>query len=261
MARPLRKPLSPNPNRVASPTTARPVAEPTLFRTPRISRENISWRVVGSDVKIDINISRDGTMPSVPAQLIVEAAPLGAFVSGYRIAEIPVPALDPGGHRRLEFSVPDNVLPSSNLLAHLLAEMLDGRSTEREIDLLVTAEWAGNLNIWFDVEPENSVELHRALGLKVGAGRRAAVGLYLPAAGDPEYKTEIVYNNGAGWKAEVVHAHERLATLVVQAPGRPGTRAKVALLVTRIADGYVVPVDFSFESVEGLSESLGCIAV
>jgi hypothetical protein len=234
--------------------------DPEAATAPTLSRDHVSWRNVGQDVEITIDIIHQGAIPSKPANLIVEAAPLGAFFSGYRIAELPVPAMDPGGNRRVTILMARNSLPSLGVMNWLIGETRSDPLPGRTIDLLSSAEWAGNLNLWFDVEPARSVELHRALDLKVGAGRAAAIGLFLPPDGDADYKMAIV-RNGLGWTAEVVQVRERMHMLVVGAPQRVGVRAKIALLVTRVADDYIVPVDFSFESIEGLSESLGCIAI
>jgi hypothetical protein len=73
------------------------------------------------------------------------------------------------------------------------------------------------------------------------------------------FDIDLVYN-GAGWAAEVEPLHEWMWILVVRAPD-PGTRSTVALLVERRTDGYIVPVEFSFEAVEGPGDTLGCVTV
>ena len=83
---------------------------------------------------------------------------------------MPVLALDPGGRRRVPVTVARSLLPTtwgpggSDQTFDMFMRALE----------LVTSEWAGNLNVWFDAAPERAVEVHRALDLKIAAGRRAS---------------------------------------------------------------------------------------
>ena len=125
------------------------------------------------------------------------------------------------------------------------------------MELITSSEWAGNLNVWFDVAPERAVEAHRALDLKIAAGRRAWMWVFLPS--DEAGFDFVITGMGAGWTAEIASLLSSPA-LVVGAPAA-GNRTAITLIVTRRSDGRAVPVDFSFESVEGPGEHLGCIPV
>jgi hypothetical protein len=122
-----------------------------------------------------------------------------------------------------------------------------------------SAEWAGNLNVWFDTAPARSVEAHRALDLKVAAGRRTAMSVYLPRA-KAGFDFAIA-GAEAGWTAEIVFRPGwREAMFIIGAPAA-GNCAPITLLVTRRADGHVVPVEFTFQSVKGSGTQLGCVRV
>ena len=102
------------------------------------------------------------------------------------------------------------------------------------------------------------MEVHRAFGLRVGAGRAMGLGVYLPSC-NADYNL-AVFKVGSGWSAGVTRVERSLCLLLVKAPGA-GSRRTVNLHVTRYADSRTVPVDFSFESVDGPGESLGCVRV
>jgi len=193
--------------------------------------------------------------PTSSGVLVVEAAPLGALVPGYEIARVPVLALDPGGRRRVPVTVPRSLLPTTRGPAGWRDQALD--IVMRELEVVSSADWAGNLNVWFDLAPERAVEAHRALDLKIAAGRRAAMWVFLPS--DENGFEFAVTTPSAGWTAELVSLLSRPA-LVVGAPAA-GNRTAITLIVTRRSDGRAVPVEFSFESVEGPGEHLGCIPV
>ena len=71
-----------------------------------------------------------------------------------------------------------------------------------ELELVTSSEWAGNLNVWFDAAPERAVEAHRALDLKIAAGRRAWMWVCLPS--DEAGFDFVITGTGAGWTAEIV---------------------------------------------------------
>jgi hypothetical protein len=237
-------------------------------QAPALSREGIHWRSSATHVEIMIEVANRGSAPTEPARLVVEAAAFGAFVPGFSVARFAVPALGAGEKERVSFSVERSKLPATLLTGDVpvVRPGFDHVFAGREIDLVSSAEWIGNLNVWFDRHLESAVEVHRALGLKITARRPAGISVYLPPQDD--YQIEVIHN-GRGWTAEVVRCGATfpdrfkmpsISTLIVEAP-YPNMQAKVALLVKRLSDGRIVPVDFSFESIEGPSERLGCIKV
>jgi hypothetical protein len=216
---------------------------------PSLSSANISWRRQGDQVAIAIDVLNHGRTPTTPCGLVIEAAVLGAFAPWRPLSRIPVGALAPGESRRLALTVSFDALPSlpaDRPISHVL-----------QFERLTSAHWAGNLNIWFDTAPEHAVEVHRALDVQVQAGTRAALGVYLPRERS-EVDIALVSSN-ADWSASI-EPWGFLSVLVVEAPAEV-SRTSVHLRVTRRADGRVVPVDFTFESVQGESDSLGCLYV
>ena len=226
----------------------------TATRLPELSREGLRWRTNGANVEIVVEVTNGGLEPTSPGVLVIEAAPLGAFVPGYEIARVPVLALDPGGRRRVPVTVARSLLPTTRGPGGT-DQTFD--MSMWELELVTSSEWAGNLNVWFDVAPERAVEAHRALDLKVAAGRRAWMWVFLPS--DEAGFDFVITGMGAGWTAEIASLLSSPA-LVVGAPAA-GNRTAITLIVTRRSDGRAVPVEFSFESVEGPGEHLGCIPV
>jgi hypothetical protein len=123
------------------------------------------------------------------------------------------------------------------------------------MDLLRHAEWAGNLNVYFDRQPERAVEVHRALGLKVRAGRPVALMVDLPQD-RADYRVEVRISS-PGWTAEVAGLAGAFHFLVVSPPALAGVQAGVTVEATRIRDSRTVPVEFAFETVEGPEGSPG----
>src|SRR5262245_33936578 len=123
-------------------------------RLPELSKEGLRWRTNGANVEIVVEVTNGGSELTSPGVLVIEAAPLGAFVPGYEIARVPVLALDPGGRRRVPVTVARSLLPTTRRPG--------GRDQtfdiamwelEREWELVTSSEWAGNLNVWFDAAP------------------------------------------------------------------------------------------------------------
>jgi hypothetical protein len=188
--------------------------------------------------------------------LVIEAAPFGAFVPGYEIARVPVLALDPGGRRFVPVTVARRLLPTEPGTGDWW-DRLDAMLKWRDLDRISSADWVGNLNVWFDVAPERAVEAHRALDLKITAGRRAAMSVYLPSSAlGFDF---AISGTSSGWSAELEPAPWG-ATFIVGAPAA-GHRAAVTLAVTRRSDGRTVPVEFTVVSVEGQGDYLGCLRV
>jgi hypothetical protein len=231
---------------------------PEGLPVPEVSPGAIRWRTRGTTVEVVVGVVNRGPDRTDPGHLVVEAAHLGAFVPGRVVARIAVPALDPGERRTVGFDLNRNALPSPAVLNEVILKVFSPILKARDVELLSTVDWAGNLNVWFDVAPERTVEVHRALNLKVAASRKVALGVFLPEeANGFDIATSC---DAPQWSADVVRVAREICLLVVSAPGA-GTRATVDLLVTRRADGRAVPVEFSFESINGPGECLGCVTV
>jgi hypothetical protein len=187
--------------------------------------------------------------------LIIEAAPFGAFVPGYEIARVPVLALDPGGRRFVPVTVARTLLPTTPRPGDWQDRVFDAMLRWGDLDRMTSSDWVGNLNVWFDVAPERAVEAHRALDLKIMAGRRAAMSVYLPS--DAEGFDFAISETSSGWSADLGPAPWG-ATFIVGAPAA-GHRAAITLAVTRRSDGRTVPIEFTVVSVEGRGDQLGCL--
>src|SRR5262249_26345568 len=159
-----------------------------------------------------------------PGILVIEAAPLGAFVPGHEIARVPVLAVDPGGRRRVPVSVARALLPTTRGPV----EWPEGMPFSWDLELLLSADWVGNLDGWFGAAHGGGVEAHGALDLKMAGGRRAAMAVSLPRA-EMGFDFAIT-GTDAGWTAEVVHFGGGVAKFVVGAPVAR-SRTAITLLV------------------------------
>ncbi|HLF94245.1 MAG TPA: hypothetical protein VJB14_12350, partial [Planctomycetota bacterium] len=227
---------------------------------PALTRQSISWRTVAPGrVEITVDLRNDGPEPTAPGELIIETAALGAFVPFTPVTRVAVGSLEPGGRRRVRTAVARAFLPGQGNFLPAMADSLRQMPgmTPQFLDLLQHAEWAGNVNVWFDRQPERAVEVHRALGLQVRAGKPVAIMVDLPLdrAG---YRVDVRTSDPA-WTAELATLTEAYHFLIVRPPDLPGAAAGVTVEATRLKDSRKVPVEFTFETVEGPGESLGCI--
>jgi len=112
-----------------------------------LSRERIGWRTTGANVEIVVDLVNEQDEASDPGVLVVEAAPLGAFVAGWPVARIPVGAIAPKSRHRVTESVSRAALPSFDL-ARIAMDGGFGPDFPRDgLDMPSTVEWAGNLNV------------------------------------------------------------------------------------------------------------------
>lgn len=241
---------------------ALPIAPPRTGLLPALTREAISWRTLAPGrVEITVDLRNDAPEPSTPGELVIEAAALGAFVPFTPVTRVAVGALEPGGRRRVRARVDRAFLPGQGSLLPAMADALRqiGDLTPRFLDLLQHAEWAGNVNVWFDREPGRAVEVHRALDLPVQAGKAVAIMIDLPLdrAG---YRVEVRTSDPT-WTAELASLAEAYHFLIVRPPDLPGAAAGVTVEATRLEDGRTVPVEFTFRTAKGPGGSLGCIGV
>ncbi|HKQ56294.1 MAG TPA: hypothetical protein VJY35_00365 [Candidatus Eisenbacteria bacterium] len=237
---------------------------------PAIHPGGISWRTVRGCLEVSIDLLNASAEPTEDAELVIEAAPLGAFVPFEPGTRIAVAGFEPWERRRVVARIPIEGLRGVTRMLALCTQVEIDRLVQAgepgyeerieelqgAMEALRDAEWAGNLNVYFDRAPEASVEVHRALDLKVEAGRRLLFMFVLPSPG--AYRCEPVGSNPE-WGAEVMRWMGPL--LMVTAPAAVGRRASVEVRVTREADGRMVPVVFSFETIAGKSDRLGCVSV
>ncbi|MGH7151052.1 MAG: hypothetical protein ACREIU_10155 [Planctomycetota bacterium] len=213
---------------------------------PALSPEGIRWRTVGSDsVEILIDVENPEEEPTEADDLVIQSAPLGAFVPFKPVTRVAVSALAPGERRRLNVLVPRRAL-AGLVLGGLQALFRPLRSLD----------WIGNLNVHFHKAPERSVEVHRALELRVPPGRKVGVGMILPRDRS-QYETEVRCSDD-DWQAETMCV-STLSLLVVGPPSTVGSRAEVVVRVTRLRDGKCVPVELTFETTDGRTDRLGCV--
>jgi hypothetical protein len=212
------------------------------MRLPVIRERGVSWQRQGQTLQVSIELNNPTATRTRCTHLVVEAAALGAFAPFVPVAKVEVPPLKPGANQRLAVNVDLRAAPAS--FASFLPE---------------GTKWAGNLNIWFDRAPDCAVELHRALGLKVPAGKSTALGFYAPSDG-----TQYAYafaNSNRWFSVDVYNLSRRRGLLSLVAPRVVGLRTKVEVAVTRRVDRRRVLVEFEFESVATEGDYLGCLAV
>ena len=242
---------------------------------PRPRPEDISWRTMGGLLVVQIDLRNDSSEPTEPDELVIDVAPLGAFVPFKPGTRIAVPALDPWEHRPVHASLwvgdPGDYRGAFSLIRHMTLitiRELEARGTpddQEKIDALRrsllamrSTNWAGNLNVYFDTDRANAVEVHRARDLEVTAGEKVGFLFLLDSLGE---FSSTVHASDPAWTGEVHECMPGSAVLIVHVPQRPGARASIEVSVRRNADGKTVPVTFGMEAVAGTGESLGCVTV
>ncbi|HXX92064.1 MAG TPA: hypothetical protein VEN81_00430 [Planctomycetota bacterium] len=241
---------------------SRALAAPRMELFPTFRRQSITWRTAAPGwVELEILLANDSDKETAPGELVLESAALGAFVPFGPVTRIAVGALEPGDRRRIRARVPRILLPGPGRLVPAMADALSRLPdlTAEVVDLMKHAEWAGNLNVYFDRRPERAVEVHRAFGLELRAGRPVMFMVDLPSGGS-EYRIEVT-TTGPDWSAVLASPVAGIHFLVVTPPGRPGLSGGATVLATRLRDSRTVPVEFTFQTVEGPGGSLGCIGV
>ena len=222
--------------------------ELTLNRTlnraaaPTITREGIRWRALGPILEISIDLHNDSDMPVEGGQLVIEVAAFGAFVPFEPLTRNAVSGFAPRERRTVTTIVPIDRVPRP------------------QFQKSMRSWWAGNLNVYFDRCPENAVEVHRALDLRVGARTRTHFMFFLLSPG--ACSGELRISNPA-WSAEILAlgsgGDRGAAFLLVESPDPIGDRARTEAIFTRESDGKVVTVEFEFVTVKGAGDTLGCV--
>lgn len=235
--------------------TVAPVLDRAL-RFPSIAREHIFWQTLDIGiVEISIELVNQTEEPTMEDMLIIEAAPLGAFVPNLPLTRVAVGSLDPGERRSV------SVFVSREALDRVTPPMPFDRAVFPEsigaiLDSTKAVHWMGNLNVYFDRDPSHSVERHCAFNLKVPAGNQVAAMFMLLEESSIEARC-----SNAGWTArtEMVFGHAGL--LVVDTPVLIGNTSDVSVYAVRQRDGATVPIEFQFETVEGWGEAVGCVRI
>lgn len=229
---------------------------------PTFEACGISWRTVAPGVvEIAVELVNPHDECTEASDLVIAAAPLGAFVPFKPVTRVTAPALQPGERRRVATRVSVSVLEDSpepmvakiwepnGVIIQWIAAMWGIEPGELG-KWMGSSEWLGNLDVHLEAAPGRHVEVHRALGIHVQAGRAAMMWMLVgedasakATSSDPLWGTEVRCMSGS-------------AILKVQAPAEPGRRTRVVVEFTRAADGKVVPVEFEFETVEGPGDSV-----
>jgi len=217
---------------------------------PVLRAKDLTWQVRGAFLEVAIAMTNPSSETTVPDDLVIEAAAFGAFVPTVPVARVAVSSMEPNERRRVTAQVPMADIEQASALPHHL---------RRFSRILASTHWAGNLNVYFDRAPQDAVEAHRALGLEIPAGQATA----LEFAVEPgtTYRIDVAASD-PGWRVQSEWLTGLFFAIVVVTPSDVvGARAEVDARVTRTSDGRMVPVTFSFVTVAGQGQSLGCVKV
>jgi len=242
--------------------------------TPTVIRESICWKDAGDAIEVSLDILNLESVPNDETELVIEAAPFGAFVPGKPVARIAVGALDPGESRNLTFRLDRSTLEDLGL-SPILFESARGSGAKAVVDPRRHPHWIGNLNVYFDRDPNSAVERHCAFNLRVPAGATVAAAFFVKESSPFEITAAT---SSQGWSATLIGDTNttspplipagtrrlilrRCRLVSITAPEQVGDKATVTVDVRRVHDGRVVSVEFKFETVQGWGESLGCVKV
>ena len=193
----------------------------------RVEPGDISFHdVTGGNVRIQVKVRNAGAGRSEPTTMVLESAPLGAFVPWRPLAQLPVPALEPGESHIVStearrptpltlgafdrvpprtlltaVNAPDQSAPNvtrgwlSNLLRRQPTQSPDEATRETPSlasdlwDLLENPQpyWAGNLNVFVG---GRAVERHLAQALRIYPGR---INYAMFVVGSPGKREEFAF--------------------------------------------------------------------
>jgi hypothetical protein len=218
---------------------------------PVLRAKDLTWQVRGAFLEVAIEMTNPSSEPTVPDHLVIEAAAFGAFVPTVPVARVAVPSMEPNERRRVTAQIPMATVQG------VFNPLRYPREFRRVLMIQRSTHWAGNLNVYFDRAPQDAVEAHLAFGLEVPAGLAISLGFAVEpgatyrfdaAASDPDWHVQSEWLPGL-----------HFSLVIVTPPYAVGARSDVEVRVTRTSDGRVVPVAFSFVTVAGKGQSLGCI--
>ena len=206
-----------------------------------VERSQILFRNVDPNlVRISVTVSNLGRVASEPTKMILQAAPLGAFVPWQPLTAIDVPSVQPLANAEVITEVPlpqtravgefSNVPPRKLLTAlfsddepednrpgrwRFLTGLPRGRRVERSdtdlssslpsdpFDLLLrdNAHWAGNINVLMG---GTAVERHMAQALRIYPGRTNLAMFCVGSNMTDAYKFELA-GSAASWDAALLN--------------------------------------------------------
>jgi hypothetical protein len=233
----------------------RPVAAPRQEAELRVRRADIVFRnVEPGRVRLSIKVSNVGETRSEPTPMVVQAAPLGAFVGWKDVTALLVPPIEPDSYvevsadltapsptRRLgDFArVPPRKLltavagnddseersTTGGMVGQLFARLL-GRTAESQpaqqlpddpLQLLSreSVYWAGNINVLIG---SKAVERHLAQALRIYPGKTNLAIFFVGDRRD-EYQFALS-GSGAGWNAALFDATDFPSLIMGRSSGR-----------------------------------------
>ena len=221
-----------------------------------VERTDISFQdVAGNKVRIQVRVHNAGLGRSRPTPMILESAPFGAFVPWRPLAQLVVPALEPGESREMitevkrprpaplgdfnrvppqnlltAINAPDETPPANSFVAAL--RNLIRRQQRADVtgdiagqvtlapdlwDLLGRSHqhWAGNINVWVGTAP---VERHLAKALRIHPGH---TNLAMFCVGTPGKREEFAFELvglSEDWETALYNMTSQKNLLVHQAP-------------------------------------------
>jgi hypothetical protein len=215
---------------------------------PACSPRLLNWRMAEPGVvELSLGFVNRLARPTKSGWLVVRSARLGAFADPREVERTRIPALAPGDLLRRRVRIPSRELGLGD------SERL--RTNPRG------KHWIGNIDVYFEEDPEKVVERHVALGLRVPPRSRAELLMFLKDRGTDRDYSATVDCSEPGWQAELLFArNSRLGFLSVSTPDYSKSKCRVVARITRGRDGMVVPVEFTFETVLCGYDRIGCSA-
>jgi len=203
-----------------------PMFEDALPGLPFLDPEAISWAMEGSDhIELHIDLENLFDEPTMLTTLVVEKAPLGAFLPYRPAARLFVPILATLETKRITARIPVDDVP----------------------DLNRASEWGGSLRLYYEGAEARAVEVHRCRRLLVVPSRTTRYDICLPAT-DDRYRLRAI-SADPEWTAEVDRTRERhgpydLRVLTVHSPVATDRLADIEVEVQRRYDGAVATLEF-----------------
>jgi len=198
----------------------------------RVDREDIEFTdIAPGRVAIAITVTNAGSSRSHPTGAVIQAAPLGAFVTWRPLTVLRVPSLGPGEsvvlRTEVERAIPKPLGPPERLPPARLRTALDFDDEEPGASASATASppgqpqplppspfdlltgpstyWAGNLNVFVGGK---AVERHMAKALRIIPGRTNAA--MFVVGGRDSYRFDLL-GLGSDWGAQIFNPMKAMA--------------------------------------------------
>jgi len=219
-------------------------------RLPTITADGVVWRRSGELLDVEVSVTNPARLPTMPTELVLDGAVLGAFAPWHSLGSIPLESLAPGTARRVGFAVEFRQVPSlargidfMERERHAVTAFLDRTGAHVPLD---GPHWNGSLRLSFERFPFFAVEVHRGTAI-VEAERTSVIPLFVGT--DMWDVDPSVHCDNPAFDVELVElGPELFVRLLAVRAARAGERATAGVSVERRYGPGLARMEFQLEA-------------